>query len=78
MNNIDFVLKKSSAVPDDMLKSCAVFNILAEQNVRVNPVTNHLDQDVNQATQNLISAHASKYAQFRILMQVSYFIDKIY
>ncbi len=78
MNNVDDFIKKSEAVPDDMLRTCATKNIFAEQNVRVFPVTNHPDQDVNLATQTLISEHAAKYAQLRILMQVSSFKDKIY
>ncbi len=68
---MDDFIKKSEAVPDDLLRTCATKNTFAEQQVRVYPVTNHHDQDVNQATQRLISAHAAKYGQCRILMQVN-------
>jgi hypothetical protein len=78
VNNVDDFIKKFEAVPDKLLRTCATKNIFAEQNVRVYPVTNHPVQDVNLATQTLITEHAEKYAQCRILMQVSYFKDKIY
>lgn len=66
----DYIKNSDGGVPDDLIRTCVAKNIFSEQNSRVFPINNHPDIDINQASNNLINTHFSKYSKRRTLAQV--------
>ena len=60
---------RAERIPNKLIRKAMAQNILSENNLRIKPITNHPDNDINQASANLINEHNCLYSNVKILSQ---------
>lgn len=65
----DFLKQNASNLPDELMRKCQAQNVFSEQNIRVSPLNHHPDAQINAASSRLLSDHASRFVNSRILAQ---------
>lgn len=65
-----FIRSDLNLLPDYLIRKCQSKLIFSEEANRVFPIKNYPNENINQASYDLISSHTKKYIDSRIIAQV--------
>jgi hypothetical protein len=69
-NNLEDFFKGQESVPVEELRNCVAEKIFSEENIRIYPLSNYPDPQINMVSQQIVNSHTTKFNDKRILMQM--------